>query len=291
MTLRRELRSLTAPVAAALTACALLPFAAPSARAEPENESAAARGDVALTLGRSIAALRAEVDALAADVEAARVERQDEQLALARRKTALVAQLDEARFTTVELGRKVEELTKASAAQTTAREAAAAPLRSALARLRAHIDSGVPVRLRERLARLQEAELALEDGGPVDALQRMRILVEAERALETSHERLRQPIEVGGKPVVADVVRLGLVHAFYRLKDGAVGEAVPSSEEAAPQAGDTPARRARWRPITDADTRARVLALFDALRGTGPTEVVLVPLPHTVSSVRAGGAP
>lgn len=265
------------PLLCVLSACALV--AAPVVAAS-EPTAAAPAADPVLVLGRSLAELRAEVEGLAEEVEAARAEAREEQLALARRKGALAGDLEEARLLAAELARRVEAAKASAAARTTAQDALATPVRHALETLRASVSAGLPWKTRERLARLDDVEHLLESEGAVPAAATLWRFLDDELSLAGSSQMARQSISLAGSSgaaggeerVVADVIRLGTVLMFFRTPRGEVGlaERVPAGADAG---------KVRWRVLDDAQERARVHGLFEAFRRGPPTTTVLVPAP------------
>lgn len=270
-----------------LVACALFVqlLAATPVAAASEEPATAIPADPVLALGRSLAELRAEVEGLAEEVESARAEAREEQLALARRRASLAGDLDEARLVEAEVARRVEAAKASAAARTTASDTVAAPVRDALVTLRAQVSSGLPWKARERLSRLDDVEHLLETEGPVSAAGALWRVIDDELELSSSSQLARQPISLSraagsDQRVVADVIRIGTVMMFFRTPRGEVGVA----ERATPGSGGTAASSVRWRVLDDAQERARVHGLFEAFRKGPPTTPVLIPAPPAISS-------
>ncbi len=234
-----------------------------------------------VALGKTLSALRAEVDGLSADVEAARAEAREGRLAAARRRTQLEGDLESARLLAAQLEEKRTQLSDKSAARATAADAAKAPVRRVLARLRASVSGGIPYRTRERLARIDDVDRALDAEGPAHAVEALEQVLSAEIDLSRSTERARAPIVVESKRMVADVIRLGTAAMLFRTKAGLSGAAhrLPN--------GDV-----EWRPFAAPDDRARADVLFAAFRSATREGVVLVPrpaLPPIDDDARAAG--
>lgn len=222
----------------------------------------------AVDLAAQVARARAEVDELAADLEAERAASREELSALARRKTELEGELDLVRRTSAELSalRAAREQARATGA-TEAQTARGAVLEAAL-RLRRHVEQGLPFRIKERLARVSAVEEALTRSADVEAVRALDQLVDDELALTGSMERVRHPVSLGDTSVMADVVRVGLAYMVFKDATGNAGVFVRGTD-------GTVITRA----ITSAEERARVITLIDAMRRGTAAGAFLVPFP------------
>lgn len=230
----------------------------------------AGEGEV-LEIGKSLSVLRAEVDALSHEVQLARDEAREEQMALARRKAALAGDLEEARLTEAALGRRLRDLQQTAAARATAADHLATPIHDAIERLREDVRRGIPFKVRDRVARLDEVDHVLAVEGPARAAAALWTILDDEIALTRSSQRARQSIELAGKPVLADILRIGMVALFFRTGSGdaGLGQRNPDGSLV-------------WHVLDDSADRARIDALFEALRKETPLQVVLAPLPPTL---------
>jgi hypothetical protein len=121
--------------------------------------------------------------------------------------------------------------------------------------LRPAIRDGIPYRVPERLAVLDELQAGLDGGTltPHRAASRLWQTFEDELRLGRENNLDRQTIPLDGQDVLVDVARIGLVALFFRTADGQVGWAE--------QRGDS------WTWVTAPDRTAKgdVLELFTAL--------------------------
>jgi hypothetical protein len=98
----------------------------------------------------------------------------------------------------------------------------------ALAETRVRVAAGLPFRVDERLASLDEIRTAVEGGelAPTRALGRLWAFVEDDHRLARENALDRQTIVLGGVELLAEVARVGLVALYFRAPDGRVGFAV-----------------------------------------------------------------
>lgn len=240
--------------------------------------ASATEGDLEALAAR-VAKARAEVDTLSADVDTLRAEARDEQLALARRTTALESDLDVARMKGKGLEARIAILETASEERGNVAAPLVEPLRNTVARLRAQVTDGIPFKVKDRNAKLDEIERALDADGPARALELLATFIDSEIELGRTNARVRQPVIVDGKPVMADVVRLGRVAMIFRTKEGDVGYAAPSSRSVAPATAEprSVADEPTWRVFDRTEDRALAATLFDAFSRVNMNGIVLVP--------------
>lgn len=191
---------------------------------EPVPPPISAGGDLAERAER-LAALRAETQALADALRQAQeqtrarsqgLEAQQLELDLAVQREELRArQLEaaaQARLSRAEQDQELEESLRPV-------------VLDGLTDLRRHLEAGLPYRLEERLAALQELVDAVGRGDllPSRALGRWWAQVEDERRIARENAVDRQVILLDGAEHLADVARLGGVALYWRLNDGRVG--------------------------------------------------------------------
>jgi hypothetical protein len=251
----------------ALASCVfvLLLAQAPADSAAPVVVESAV--DPVLRLGERLAALRASVDTLAADVTRERAALHDEVTALERRRRELEERVALSTLTAREFEARAEA-TRAAFARTTADlSTSQAPVRDAIARLR-RVQARVPFRLHARRERLAALERGL-DGmtSAMAAAALWPIIVDEARAMK-ERGRVRQAITVDGVPVMAELVHVGPL-VWWRAADGRGGVASLEVSDEGP----------RFVVVDDAESRQRLTLFFEALRRGTPTGDFLVPSP------------
>lgn len=217
------------------------------------------------TLGAALAVLRADVEGLAADVDTARAEAKEEQLALARRRAALDNDVETARLTRVELVATASALEASTLEQRTAADDIARPLRTSLAAIRGTIERSAPFQQRARLARIDDVGRVLDAEGPVRALEALGPVIAEEAKLARTTQRAKQSITVDGETMMADVIRLGTVAVLFRTPTGSVGSARRLNGAVT------------WQVLASDEDRALVRELFDLHRAQAPARVVRIP--------------
>jgi len=228
-------------------------------------------------LPMAVSEARARVESLAADVEAERAAQRDEILALRRRRVELEGQLAQQRLTLDALRARLAAQRATLASVSAGRDEERAPLRAAVADLRALIEDGAPVRAAERLQAVDRIAGDL-DSLTVDAgAAAMWSLLEKEAELSASVGRVRHPIVVGGKPMMAEILHVGTALAWFRVRDGRLGLAIREGGVWG------------WRVVDDPAARARLQMLFDAARRDAARGLFVVPIPPSPpGSTRSG---
>lgn len=207
-------------------------------------------------LAESLIRLRGEVEQLNAELDLSREETRQQLSALAAQRAELEATLQRQDLSRRELEAKLAEARERAAAAGVDGARLAPVLLEAVAELRAQIEAGLPFKIDERLAELDEFRAQLEAGAllPHRAANRLWAFYEDELRLTRENALHSQTIEVGGQRLLVDVAKLGTVMLFFRTQDRRVGAA-----RRGPQGW-------RWEYIDGAEDRRRVLELFDALR-------------------------
>lgn len=172
-----------------------------------------------------LAELRAEVERLAADVEAEKEDRRGELRSLELQRTDLEARVRQEEVRTQELERLIERQREMLQADDVAGEVLTPVLLDALAKLRGSVESGLPYRVPERLAEIDKLENQLRGGtlAPQRATTRIWQLIEDELRLTRENIMDRQVVVLDGDEVLVDVGRVGMVMMFFRTEDDRVG--------------------------------------------------------------------
>jgi hypothetical protein len=261
----------TAPASLSVTSASATGLSAPARMA------AAGDADERIaTLGAALAALRSDVDAAAHELEQARRAADDEHAALQRRRRDLEARIAESELVARELEAKAAAQATATKSAQGAAQALREPVLRALRALRAHIET-VPFRIHGRRERIEAVLRAAEVQAAETTLALAWPLIVEEAELLATTGRARQPIDVEGKPVVAEVAHVGPL-VFWKAKDGRVGIATPSEPSA------------RFIAVDEAEGRQRLLLFFDALRRGAARGVFLLPVAPVVPSAPSARA-
>lgn len=233
-------RRLLAP--AALLSCALT--LAPALAAEPADQ-----------LAQQLIALRAEVEALNAELAIVREENRTTMAGLSAQKAELEASLARQQLALRQVSENLAEREAAAEAAGVASDVLKPILLEAADRLDRQIAAGVPFKQAERRASLKELRDQLEtDKLPAPrAANRLWAFLEDEFRLTRDNAIQRQTIELGGETMLADVAKLGTVMMFFRTDDQRLGSVQRSGQD--------------WSYVqaTDKADIDRIAALFDAL--------------------------
>lgn len=172
-----------------------------------------------------LAALRQEVDALSEGLRETRRGVQDTLTSLRAERAELERQLrlEHVRLETLaaletERGARAEGLEDRQRAWR-------APLLAAVEATRAHVERAVPFAREARLEALRKLRVDIEREGSdlAGALARLWRFIEDESALSREIGRARQPIELDGRPVLADVIHFGMATLYFRTPSDECG--------------------------------------------------------------------
>jgi len=127
---------------------------------------------------------------------------------------------------------------------------------NAISDIKKSIASGIPFKTAERLAQLSELSDQIElDLLPAHkAVNRLWAFVDDEIRLTKESGIYRQPINIDGKDVLADIARIGMVLMYFQNGDDTFGKVVKVNNE--------------WLfvRVYDAKERTQVSRLFDSLK-------------------------
>ncbi len=242
-------------------------------------------GLVACTLGQPawaqdseralrLAALRAEVEALQHDVTMEKQAMARRLLAIDTSRTELEVQIRQEELQLQQLELELDKERAAALTEGAATEALTPAVLAGIAAIRPVVATGMPYRVPERLAALDELETALTGGTlpPHKAASRLWQRIEDELRLGRENGVDRQIIDLDGEEILVDVARLGMVALFFRTADGSVGWVEPTD------GGWT------WVRTDDRGDRARIAELFDNLEKQ--IRVGWFEVPNTLPEVR-----
>ncbi len=228
------LLSLTSPV---------LPLS-PAAHAAEESEDRATR----------LAELRARVETLRADVARERTDLDNRLADLDVRKREIELEADRERLALERLQLTVQGAREEAGDADGRFDGLKPVVLEGISTLRARIEAGLPYRLTERLASLDqlETQVASDELSPDRGASRLWQLIEDELALSKENALDRQVIPLDGDERLVDVARLGMVAMYWRA-DGENGWAERTDGGFV------------WKRSTDRTQRAQIAALFEAL--------------------------
>ncbi len=238
---------------------ALLPIillsAVPVVHAQPAAGAGAV--DPALSgLTERLIALRAEIERLQGEIDIAREERRTRSGFIAAQQAETEAAIERERVRRRQLEEELAGLEERIAAGGTGHDALLPAVEAAVAAVRRAVAASLPFRRTERLAALDELQTQLAAGRvvPQRAVNRLWAIAEDEFRLSRENAIYSQTIELGGRPVLAEVAKLGTAMLYFRTRDERYGYAAPGA------GGWT------WREAAGRDERGRIATLFDSLR-------------------------
>ncbi|MFK7931531.1 MAG: DUF3450 family protein [Myxococcota bacterium] len=174
---------------------------------------------------RRLAELRADVEALASEIQAVKDDTRGELRSLELQKSDLEARIRAEEVRLKELQRLMERHKEALTGEQVAGEVLKPVLLSALEELRVSVNGSLPYRIEERLADIDKLTGQLSDGSltPQRGSTRVWQLLEDELRLTRENIMDRQVLTVEGDEVLVDVARIGMVMMYFRTSDARVG--------------------------------------------------------------------
>ncbi len=206
-------------------------------------------------LSKRLIQLRAEVEELGAELSLAREEYKQRMSALVAQRGELEGRIKRARVNRErlqkELDRNLEQARQAGANDDLLKPVLLRAIEEASSR----ILHGLPFKIDERLEALQDIRDQLNKGvmPPSRAATRLWAFYEDEIRLTRENGIYRQPVEVEGEIVLADVARLGMAMLYFVTADGRYGIARKGNEEW------------EYQVLDDGDDKKRIAHLFDSL--------------------------
>ena len=179
----------------------------------------------AASLPEELSAARAEVDALAEQLETQRRVTRDELSALRAERTELQRQLRLEEIRRDTLTQMRDERTKRVDDQEGQVLELLKPIQRSIISAKNYVSATLPFKQEERMRRLEriEADLAVTHPDPARALTRLWRFIEEEEALAREIALSQQAITLQGKRLLVDVVRIGMALMYFRLPNGDVG--------------------------------------------------------------------
>ena len=207
-------------------------------------------------LSERLIALRGEVEQLNGELELLREEQRSVLAGLNAQRAELRASVDRQQL----LARDAETKRDAALAEAASRgasgDALTPTLLSAIDQLGNQVRGGLPFKIEERLAALDEMRLQINNGSlpPARAANRLWAFYEDELRLTRETGLHNQTVSVGGERVLAEVVKVGSMALYFRTPDGRYGQAVRGGQG--------------WQFVLaeSADAQRQIAELFDAQR-------------------------
>ena len=226
-----------------------------------------AHADNAAGLATELAKLRSEVESLSQEIEIERTATRERIEAAANRRAELESELERENRRLKRLEQSLSEHKKRIASQVAAESDLLPVVRENIQKLRAYVETSLPFQRENRLGAIDELETALgaKQIAPGKAAQRLWSLVQDEMRLTKESALYRQTIQQGETEMLADVVRVGMVFLYFKVPDGAVGQAQRTSSG--------------WEfvPATKNEDKTRILDLFDSFQKQVRTGLFEVP--------------
>jgi hypothetical protein len=217
--------------------------------------TSAVQADDTADLAQALIKLRGDVEALNNELDLTREEQRTTLAALTQQRAELDAQLTRQHTLTRELREKQAQRAEQAAAAGVNADTLKPTLLTAIDNLRDVVARGLPFKIEERMAALDEIRTQLENGAlPAHrAANRLWAYFEDEFRITRETGLHKQTVALGKETVLADVAKVGSVLLYFKTQDGRLGYA----------------RREQngWRFLAtdDAIDKAQIAQLFDAL--------------------------
>lgn len=176
-------------------------------------------------LAARLSTLRADVESLSQELGEKQADYRAQLQGYARQEADLSLEARRGETTLAKLQLELETKTKANADKAEASRVLDPVFESSIAQLSAYIGSGLPFKRKARLKSLDDLKAKRQSNeiNAVQAMNRLWALTEDELRMQRESVVHRQEIRLGGQAMLADVLRVGMVMMFYRIKNGGVG--------------------------------------------------------------------
>ena len=225
------------------------------------------RADNSDGLAVELAKLRTEVESLSQEIEIERTSTRERIEAAANRKAELESELERETRRLKRLEQSLSEHQKLVASQVAAESDLLPVVIENIRSLRSYVNNTLPFQQQSRLATIDELESALTSKQitPGKAAQRLWSIVQDEIRLTKESGLYRQTIQHGDDEKLADVVRVGMVFLYFKVPDGALGQA------------ERTAHGWHFVTATNNEDQKRILHLFDSFQKQVRTGLFEVP--------------
>jgi hypothetical protein len=236
-------------------------------------QSPAIAEDVA-GLAKRLSDLRGEVETLSDQLSARKDDVQEQMRSLGRQKSELELEIQREDTRVSKLRQAVQQKRSETEALKSENQSLGPAFEKHLATVRGYVQTSLPFRTKERMAELDKLEEQFKTGllPPQRALNRLWSFVEDELRMTRESGLFSQPVNVGGKEHLAEVVRVGMTMMYYRT---------PSDEF-----GSTSLQNGTWSfvAIEGDEQKKRVRTLFETFKKQ--IRVGFFELPNALSSAR-----
>ncbi len=218
--------------------------------------TASVSADNVSNLSEKLIELRGEVEELSAELNLAREEHKQRMATLVAQRSELEGRIKRARASRdklqKELDRKLDLARNAGAND----ELLKPVLLQALEKARKRVLFGLPFKIDERLEALQDIRDQLNKGvmSPSRAATRLWAFYEDEIRLTRENGIYRQPVDIEGEIILADIARLGMVMLYFVTTDDRYGVVLNRNNDW------------EYQVVEEADGTKHIADLFDSLR-------------------------
>ena len=191
-----------------------------------------AMADNANVLATRLSTLRGEVESLSQELGEKQADYRSQLQGYARQEADLSLEARRGTTTLAKLSLALETKSKENESKAQAAQVLDPVFASGIDALSRYISSGLPFKRKARLKSLTElrAKRAAKEITSVQAMNRLWALTEDEVRMQRESVVHRQEITVDGQSVLADVLRVGMVMMFFRIKNRGVGYATKNDK-------------------------------------------------------------
>lgn len=183
-------------------------------------------------LGKELVKKRARVDTLSTDVDLQKTEAQNQVRAHGLKKAELERNIKALELELAEIDGRVKKQEEEIAKKEEPRAKLKPLVLRQIALARGSVAATLPFRTADRLKDLDRLKDQVENGQikPDEGLTRLWSAIEDELRLARENGLYRNPVQVDGQEVLADVARIGMVLLYFKTADNRTGMAVPGAE-------------------------------------------------------------
>lgn len=183
-------------------------------------------------LGKELVKKRARVDTLSSDLELQKTENQSQVRNHAQKKADLERNIKGLELELSELDGRVKKQEEEIAKKEEPRARLKPLVLRQIALARASVAATLPFKTADRLKDLDRLKEQVENGQikPDEGLTRLWSAIEDELRLARENGLYRNPVQIDGQEVLADVARIGMVLLYFKTSDNRTGMAVPGAD-------------------------------------------------------------